>query len=220
MAGNFVVPFRELARRFTAETGIAVVPSIGATGHLYAQIEHGAPFDVFLAADDVRPARLERAGRAVPGSRFAYAVGRLVLLVPGRDTVAAPDVELRTGGVGTLAIAQPETAPYGAAAREALMRWGLWDSLQGTIVRGESVSQAFQFVESGAADAGLVALSQVIGRRPHAFGLIPDTLHATIRQEAVLLQDGADHPGAHAFLAYLRGEEARTVIAAFGYLSP
>jgi molybdate transport system substrate-binding protein len=220
VAGNFAPPLAELGRRFTERSGVPIEPSIGATGQLYAQIENGAPFDVFLAADDFRPALLERSGRAVPGSRFTYAIGRLVLLVPGHDSVAEPVIELRAGSIRTLAIANPRTAPYGAAAEAVLRRWGLWDSLESAIVRGENIAQAFQFVASGAADAGLVALAQVMHREPGEYRVLPDSLYAPIRQEAVLLQHGADHAGARAFLEFLRREDARRVIAAFGYYTP
>jgi molybdate transport system substrate-binding protein len=220
VAGNFAAPLSELARRFTEQSGIPIEVSIGATGQLYAQIVNGAPFDVFLAADDVRPALLERDGLTASGSRFTYAVGRLVLFVPGRASLASVDVELRAGGIRALALANPHTAPYGAAAQQVLERLGLWDSLRAVVVRGENVSQTFQFVASGAADGGLVALSQMTGRDPGEYRVISDTLHRPIRQEAALLRQGSENPGARALVTFLGGEQARRVIAGFGYDTP
>ena len=220
VAGNFAAPLSELARHFTEQSGIPIETSIGATGQLYAQIVNGAPFDVFLAADDVRPALLERDGLTASGSRVTYAVGRLVLFVPGRASLASVDAELRGGGIRVLALANPHTAPYGAAAQQVLERLGLWDSLRAVVVRGENVSQTFQFVASGAADAGLVALSQMTGRDRGEYRVISDTLHRPIRQEAALLRQGSEHPGARAFLAFLGGERARRMIASFGYDTP
>jgi len=220
VAGNFAAPLSELARQFTERSGIPIEASIGATGQLYAQIVNGAPFDVFLAADDVRPALLERDGWTASDSRVAYAVGRLVLFVPGRASLASVDAELRGGGIRALALANPHTAPYGAAAQQVLERLGLWDSLRAVVIRGESVSQTFQFVASGAADAGLVALSQMTGRDSREYRVISDTLHRPLRQEAALLRQGSEHPGARAFLTFLGGEQARRMIAGFGYDTP
>jgi molybdate transport system substrate-binding protein len=220
VAGNFAAPLAELAQQFTEQSGIPVEASIGATGQLYAQVVNGAPFDVFLGADDARPALLEREGLTASGSRFTYAIGRLVLFVPGRTSLASVEAELRGGGLRALAIANPHTAPYGAAAQQVLERLGLWDSLRAVVVRGENVSQTLQFVASGAADAGLVALSQMTGRDRGEYRVISDTLHRPIRQEAVLLRQGSEHAGTRAFLAFLGGEQARRMIAGFGYDTP
>ncbi len=220
VAGNFAAPLSELVRRFGESTGIPIEASIGATGQLYTQIENGAPFHVFLAADDERPRLLEASGRAVRGSRFPYGIGRLVLYAPSWDSVSAGDAELRRRTVRHLAIANPRTAPYGLAARETLVQWGLWDTLQSRIIRGENVGQAFQFVESRAAEAGLVALSQVVDRERHRYWVVPSGLHDPIRQSAVLLRHGASHPGARAFVEFLQGDEARGILAEFGYALP
>ncbi len=220
MAGNVAAPGAELVRRFTATTGFAVETSLGATGQLYAQIESGAPYDVFLAADAERPRLLESSGWAVRGSRFPYAIGRLVLYAPTWDSVAEGDLERRHESIQHLAIANPRTAPYGVAARETLAQLGFWDRLQPRIIRGENVGQAFQFVESRAAEAGLVALSQVITKGRHRYWVVPADLHEQIRQEAVLLRRAADHPGARAFVEFLRGDEARATLSAFGYTLP
>ncbi len=151
VAANFATTHEKLVRMFEAETGITVETSLGATGYLYAQIVNGAPYDVFLAADVERPRRLEAEGYAVHGTRFPYALGRLALHAPQWDSLRSGDGELRARQYRHLAIANPRTAPYGSAAREVIERWGLWDSLEPLIVRGENVGQAFQFVESGAA---------------------------------------------------------------------
>ncbi len=220
VAGNFVGAAREIARLFEASTGIPTEFSVGATGQLYAQAANGAPFDVFLAADEVRPRRLEAAGHAVRGTRFTYAVGRIAVYAPGWDSVGTGAVEFATRLIETVTIANPKTAPYGAVARELLETWGALDRLDGKIVTATSVSQAFQFVASGAAEVGFVSLSQVVDRDESRYWIVPDTLHAPIRQDGVLLVYGEDNPHARAFIDFLTGEEARQVITTFGYIVP
>jgi molybdate transport system substrate-binding protein len=217
VAGNFAGPQQELARLFQAGSGITVETSLGSTGQLYAQIANGAPYDVFLAADTGRPLRLEAEGHAVPGTRFTYAVGRAVLYAPGWTIVEPPQTELTARQFEHIAIANPEIAPYGAAAQAALERWGLWQNLNTRIVRAENVAQAFQFVESGAAEVGIVALSQVIERQADHYAILPNDLHRPIQQDAVLLNHGEHHAGARAFLTFLQSDEGRRVIADFGY---
>lgn len=217
VAANFAGPAREIAAGFQRSTGHKAVLSVGSSGQFFAQIAHGAPYEVFLSADAERPRRAEAEGFAVPGTRFAYAVGRLVLysrdpgLVDGRGAV------LRAGRFDKLAIADPAAAPYGAAAVQALTRLKLYDALKPKLVRGASIGQAFGFVQSGAADLGFVALSQVIGEKGGSRWLVPDALHAPIEQDAVLLKPGAEDPAARAFLAYMKGPEARAVIRRYGY---
>ena len=221
MASNFAAAMKALKPAFERQSSHRLVISSGATGRLHAQIVHGAPFDVFLAADAARPRRLEAEGRIVPGSRFTYALGRLVLYsrrakLAGRRLRQA----LSAPAPARLAMANPRLAPYGRAARQALSRLGLWEGLKGRIVLGENVAQAFHFVQSGAADVGLVALSQVRalpGGERGAFLPVPEALHAPIRQQAVLLQG---RPGAKAFLAFLRSRAARAIIRAAGYGTP
>ncbi len=220
VAGNFLGPATEIARRFEATTGIPAELSFGATGQLYAQAANGAPFDVFLAADEARPRRLEAAGHTVPGTRFTYAVGRIVVYAPRWDSVGTGAVEFATRPIETVAIANPTTAPYGAVAWKLLETWGALDRLEGKIVTGTSVSQAFQFVASGAAEVGLVSLSQVVDRDERQYWIVPDTLHAPIRQHGVLLVYGEDNPHARAFIDFLTGDEARQVITTFGYIVP
>jgi len=220
VAANFAAAQSELAQRFERETGVKVETSLGATGTLYAQIVSGAPFDVFLAADTLRPARLEVQGLAVPGTRFTYAAGRLVLFAPRWDTVGPGNVALTRHPVEHVAIADPRTAPYGVAARQVLERWGLWETFDGRTVRGENVGQAFQFVASGAATVGVVALSQVTDRPPEQYWIIPQDLHSPLRQDAVLLREGEGKTAARRYLAFLKTEEARRSMASFGYEHP
>lgn len=239
VAANFADVHAELAERFSDRTGIAVRTSVGSTGQLYAQIVNGAPFDLFLAADAARPARLEAEGLAIPGSRFTYAEGRLALYAPVRGSTARTETmrdgrgalagleTLRaaadsTAGRGVrLAIANPRLAPYGEAARQTLAALGLWDVLEGRIVVAENVGQAFQFVESGAAELGLVAGSYVVDRPAAVVWPVPEYLYDPIRQDAVRLRIAGDTAAARAYTEYLRGEVARGLIAARGYaLSP
>jgi len=220
VASNFVDPLRPIAQHFEAGTGHTVILSPGSTGKLFAQIVNGAPFDAFLAADTERPARLERDGLAVPGSRFTYAVGRLMLWSPRPGYVDDQGTVLETGRFRYLAIANPELAPYGRAAREVLESRGLWNALQGRLVRGENIGQAFQFVNSGNAELGFLAYAQI--RRPgHTVAgsgwLVPQSLHAPIAQQAVLLKH---HDAARAFLLFLRSETATEILRGFGYGKP
>ena len=220
VARNFLGPATEIARRFEAATEIPTELSFGATGQLYAQAANGAPFDVFLAADEARPLRLEAAGHAVPETRFTYAVGRIVVYAPGWDSVGPGAMEFSTRRIETVAIANPTTAPFGAVARGLLESWGVFDRLADKIVIGMSVGQAFQFVESGAAEVGFVSLSQVIDQDASRYWIVPDDLHAPIRQDGVLLVYGENNPHARAFIDFLTSEEARQVIIDFGYIVP
>lgn len=219
VAANFAATLQTLAAGFRSETGHRLRVSSGSTGKHYAQIHNGAAFDVFLAADSARPARLEAEGIGVAGSRFTYAVGRLALWVPGGTDPGPPDRYLGTADLRRLAIANPRLAPYGLAARQALQAWQLWDRLQARLVRGENAAQAFQFVATGNAPAGLVALSHLLtaGVPDGEFRLISDHLHQPIRQQALLLRRGE---AAEAFLAYLGGDAAAAVIRAAGYQLP
>jgi molybdate transport system substrate-binding protein len=220
VAANFAAAQEELARRFQANSGIEVETSLGSSGQLYAQIINGAPYDVFLSADVARPDRLEHDGQTVPGTRFTYAVGRLVLYAPGWGLTDSVEMKLRDRPFQHLAIADPRIAPYGVAARQVLERWGLWDGLQTRLVQGESVGQAFQFVDAGAAELGFVALSQVIARREREYWIVPRELHRPLRQDAVLLRTGEPNTGARGFLQFLKSEEGQRIIARFGYALP
>lgn len=220
VAANFTAPMNAIAVEFAKETGHQPRLSFGASGKFYAQIRNGAPFEVFLSADDETPARLEQDGATVPGSRFTYAIGALALwsLDPGR--VDGGGEVLRAGNWRKLAIANPKLAPYGRAAMETLAGLGLADVVRDKLVTGENIGQAYQFVASGNAELGFVALSQVFQDGRVGSGsawIVPASLHRPIRQEAALLLPGTGRPAAAAFLAYLRGERAKAIIAAFGY---
>ncbi len=217
-ASNFSGTLQQLAAAFEKETGNAVKTSAASTGKLYAQIVNGAPYDLFLSADEARPERLEREGVAVAGSRFTYALGRLVLWAPERPFEGEARVLLAADDVRRVAIANPNTAPYGAAARQVLEGMGLWQALEGRLVRGENIGQTFQFVASGGADMGFVAQAQLVDMPQRGYRwLVPQTLYRPIRQQAVLLKRGADNAAACTFLDYLRSPQARAVIEAQGY---
>lgn len=217
VATNFANTARELGEAFRAESGDEVVVSDGSTGRLYAQIVNGAPFEVFLSADAERASRLVAEGHAVEGTRFTYALGQLVLWSP--DPQRVKDAGALHGEFAHLAIANPELAPYGAAARETLTKLGLWEALQPRLVRGEDVGQAYQFVATGHAELGFVARSQLIGAGGSRW-LVPADHHAPLEQQAVLLERGRGDDAARAFLRFLRGEAARARIAAAGYGLP
>jgi len=219
VASNFTKPMREIAAGFERKTGHKVVLSFGSTGKLYAQIRNGAPFDLFLAADHETPAKLETEGQGVVGSRFTYAIGRLVLWSARPGYVDQHGEILRKGSFRHIAIANPKTAPYGAAARQVLERLGLWTTVAPHIVQGENIAQTHQFVASGNAELGFIALSQLrdAGRDAGSLWLVPRELHDPIAQDAVLLQRGKDNPAARELLAYLQGAEARAIIESYGY---
>lgn len=220
VASNFAAPMQKIAAAFEKDTGHKAVLAFGSTGKFHAQITNGAPFQVLLAADDETPQRLEREGFAMAGTRFTYAIGRLALWsrLPGR--VDGKGDVLRVGGFAHIALANPKIAPYGAAAAEVLNGLGLTATLTPKFVLGENIAQTYQFVASGNAELGFVALSQVYLDGKLAAGsawVVPATLHAPIRQDAVLLRAGKDSAAAAALLAYLRGDKARALIRASGY---
>ena len=221
VAANFAETAEALLPAFRAATGHDVELTTGSTGKLYAQISAGAPFDLMLSADAATPARLLAEGGAVAGTSFTYAVGRLTLWSAdpariGEDGRAA----LEDPALRFVAIANPDLAPYGVAARETLRSLGLWERLQPRIVMGQNVGQSHSMVASGAAEVGFVALSAVLSPRNATSGSrwdVPQTLYAPIRQDAVLLGPGSDNPAARAFLDFLRTPEAAAVIDRFGY---
>ena len=220
VAANFTAPAKRIAVDFEKETGHKAALSFGATGKFYAQIKNGAPFEVLLAADDSTPAKLEEEGAAVRGSRFTYAIGSLVLWSAKPGLGDDQGEVLKKGDFQHLAIANPKTAPYGVAAMETLKALGLLDAVQPKLAQGENIAQTHQFVVSGNAELGFVALSQVMEDGKLTSGsarVVPETLHEPIRQDAVLLNAGAAKPAAAAWLDYLRGEKVRAVIRAFGY---
>jgi molybdate transport system substrate-binding protein len=220
VAANFAGPMEHIAADFAKDTGHHAQVTAGATGKLYAQLANGAPFGVFLAADETTPAKLETDKLAVPGTRFTYAIGKLVLWSAKAGFVDGAGAVLRQGRFEHLAIANPKLAPYGAAAMQVLEALGLTASLQPKIVQGENIGQTAQFVSSGNAELGFVALSQVaVPGQPviGSYWLVPPNLYAPIRQDAVLLQRDAANPAARALLEYLKGPKARAVIEAYGY---
>ena len=220
VAANFSAPMQRIAQAFEQETGHKAVLAFGGTGSFHAQIRNGAPFQVLLAADDETPLKLETEGLGVPGSRFTYATGRLVLWSRQPGLVDDKGEVLRSGKFQRLAIANPKLAPYGAAAVETLTRLGILAELQPRIVQGDNIGQTYQFVASENAQLGFVALSQVHadGRISQGSGwLVPASLHQPIRQDAVLLKAGQGNPAASALLTFLRGDKARAVIRSYGY---
>jgi molybdate transport system substrate-binding protein len=223
VAANFSAPAKQLAAQFEKATGHRLALSSGSTGKFYAQISNGAPFDVLLAADSETPRRMEQEKLAVSGSRFTYALGKLVLWSPREGVVDDRGEVLRTGTFRRLSLANPRLAPYGAAAQEAMERLGAWATLQDRLVMGENIAQAFQFVATGNAELGFVAYSQV--REPGkplagSFWLVPQSLYAPLRQDAVLLAHGASNAAAREFLAFLRSAPALELIRGYGYELP
>ena len=220
VAANFAGPMEKLAGQFQKDTGHKAILATGATGKFYAQIRNGAPFEVLLSADDETPARLEAEGHAVARSRFTYAVGRLVLWSAKANYVDAAGAVLKTGDFTHLAIANPKTAPYGAAAVAVINKLGLTARLQPRLVQGENIAQAFQFASTGNAELGFVAQAQVWRDGKFTAGsgwIVPATMHAPIRQDAALLTKGARNPAAQALLDYLRSDKAKALIRAYGY---
>lgn len=223
VAANFAGPMKLLVKRFEQQTGHTALLSVGATGKLYAQIKNGAPFDVFLAADTIAPAKLAQENAIVPGSRFTYATGRLILWSAQAGAVDAQGQVLHGGHFKHLAIAAPKIAPYGAAALQTLTGLGLIERLTPKLVLGESIGQAFSFVATGNAELGLVALSQVYenGQLSRGSGwIVPAHLHSPLHHDAVLLLRARRNPAAVALLAFLKTEPSRTVIRSFGYETP
>jgi len=216
VAANFTEAAKEIAAAFADRTGEEATLSFGSTGQLYTQISQGAPFEVFLAADDVRPAKAVEEGYGVEGSAFTYAIGRIVLwsaepgLVTGEETLEKADFD-------KIAIANPETAPYGAAAVAAMQGLGVHEALSGKIVQGNNIAQTFQFVQTGNAELGFIALSQIAGRDEGSRWEVPADLYQPIRQDAVLLKSGEDSEAAKAFVEFLKGPEAGAIIEKYGY---
>lgn len=222
VAANFKHTLDRLGAEFSNETGeLAPVVSTGATGLLYGQIVQGAPFDLFFAADRDRPEALEKTGHTVPGSRFTYAVGRLVLWRPGQPWQGTLAQALSRGEVRVLSIANPAVAPYGLAARQVLEKLGLWTSPPFKVVQGESLGQAFQFVATGNAQLGFISLAQVLESGNPAMAReileIDPALYAPIEQDAVLLKRTAGQPVAQRFLDFVRSPVGRRIIIEAGY---
>lgn len=219
VAANFIGPFTEVAMEFEKTTGHTVQAASGSSGSFYTQIKNGAPFAVFFSADNERPKLLEEEGLGVKGSRFTYAIGRLVLWSSDPDLMKGEDT-LRSEKFKHLAIANPKTAPYGAAAMQAMQKLGVWESIQPRLVMGENMGQVLGFVESGNAELGFLALSQVLDPKMKRKGGrwdVPSNLHEPIQQDVVLLEKGKDNPAAKALMEFMGGPQAKAVIERYGY---
>jgi molybdate transport system substrate-binding protein len=220
VAANFAAPMKEIAARFEHDTGHKVLSTVGATGKFYAQIKNGAPFDILLAADDETPARLEKEGAAIPNTRFTYAIGKLVLWSAQPGLVDDKGGVLKKASFEHLAIANPKLAPYGAAAVQAMQKMNVYSALEPKFVVGESIAQAQQFVASGAAQLGFVAMSQVYEGGKLKSGsawVVPRSMYSPIRQDAVALEKGKGKPAVEALLNYMKGDKAKAVIRLYGY---
>ncbi len=220
VAANFTAPIQAIAKDFEKDTGHKLVAAFGATGQFYAQIKNGAPFEVFLAADDTTPAKLESEGATVKGSRFTYAIGTLALWSAKPGYVDAKGEVLKKNEFQHLSIANPKAAPYGLAATQVLDKLQLTEATKAKIVEGQNITQAFQFVSTGNAELGFVALSQIYQDGKVSNGsawIVPAELHDPIRQDAVILEKGKDNPAAKALVDYLKGPKAAAVIKSYGY---
>jgi molybdate transport system substrate-binding protein len=219
VAANFVPPFREIAIEFERTTGHNVQVAAGSSGNFYSQIKNGAPFDVFFSADNERPKLLGEEGFGVKDSRFTYAIGRLVLWSPNADLIKGEET-LRFKQYKRLAMANPKTAPYGVAAIEAMQKLELWEGIQSQIVIGESLGQTMGFIESGNAQLGFVALSQVMDPKIKGKGSrwdVPTNLHEPIKQDVILLTKGKINPAAKALMEFMGSPQAKAIIERYGY---
>ncbi|HWH89730.1 MAG TPA: molybdate ABC transporter substrate-binding protein [Pseudomonas sp.] len=220
VAANFTAPIQAIAADFEKDTGHKLVAAYGATGQFYTQIKNGAPFQVFLAADDTTPAKLEQESEAVKGSRFTYAIGTLALWSAKQGFVDAQGEVLKHNAYQHLAIANPKAAPYGLAATQVLEKLQLTEATKTKIVEGQNITQAYQFVYTGNAELGFVALSQIYKDGQVSSGsawIVPAALHDPIKQDAVILNKGKDSAAARALVDYLKGPKAAAVIRSFGY---
>ncbi|WP_442108074.1 molybdate ABC transporter substrate-binding protein [Pseudomonas sp. NUPR-001] len=220
VAANFTAPIQAIAKDFEKDTGHKLVAAYGATGQFYAQIKNGAPFEVFLAADDSTPAKLESEGDSVKGSRFTYAIGTLALWSAKPGYVDAQGEVLKKNAFKHLSIANPKAAPYGLAATQVLDKLKLTEATKGKIVEGQNITQAFQFVSTGNAELGFVALSQIYKDGKVSEGsawIVPASLHEPIKQDALILNKGKDNPAAKALVEYLKGPKATALIKSYGY---
>ncbi|MDD2342763.1 MAG: molybdate ABC transporter substrate-binding protein [Tolumonas sp.] len=221
VAANFAQPLEEIAKAFQKDTGNTLLISSGATGKLFTQIQNGAPFEVMISADSKTPKKLVKAELALADTQFTYAKGKLVLWSADANTVDSKGDVLKTGKYTHLAVGNPKTAPYGTAAYEALDKLGLTASLSSKLVQGENINQVKQFVDTGNAELGFVATSQVYKDGKLIKGSaweVPTSLYSPLTQDAVLLKKGEDNPAAVALLNYLKGDKAKTIIHSYGYI--
>ncbi len=219
VAANFTAPMQKIAAEFEKDTGHKINAAFGSTGKFYAQIKNGAPFEVLLTADDETPTRLVAENAAVAGTQFTYAVGKLVLWSAKPAVVDAAGEVLKKGDFEHIALADPKLAPYGAAAIQAMKALGVYDVLAPKVVTAENITQSYQFISTGNAQLGFVALSQVLkdGKIEGSAWLVPAKLYQPIRQDAVILEKGRGKPGAEALMKFLKSDKAKAVIKSYGY---
>lgn len=226
VASNFAVPVKKIITDFEQSTPHKVRLILGSSGKLFAQIIHGAPYDIFLSADQTKPARLETDGRAI--ERFTYAIGGLALWSSQANYILAGADILKAGKFRKIALANPKLAPYGVAARDTLQALDLYEALSKKFITGENIAQTYHFISSGNAELGFIALSQLrsmaqlqsITANNGSFWIIPEELYTPIAQDAVLLKKAAHNPAALAFMAYLRSEGAKNILLRYGYKIP
>ncbi|MCF5705419.1 MULTISPECIES: molybdate ABC transporter substrate-binding protein [Pseudomonas] len=220
VAANFTAPIQAIAADFEKDTGHKLVAAYGATGQFYTQIKNGAPFEVFLSADDTTPEKLEKEGDTVKGSRFTYAIGTLALWSAKEGYVDSKGEVLKKNEYQHLSIANPKAAPYGLAATQVLEKLKLTEATKTKIVEGQNITQAYQFVSTGNAELGFVALSQIFKDGKVTSGsawIVPASMHDPIKQDAVILNKGKDNAAAKALVEYLKGPKAAAVIKSYGY---
>ncbi|WP_369920599.1 molybdate ABC transporter substrate-binding protein [Marinomonas polaris] len=220
VASNFTAPMKDIAKQYEEDSGNKVILSFGSSGKFFAQIQNGAPFQVFLSADENKPDALEKAGLIITGTRFTYAIGALALWSAKPDFIDNNDARLKSGDFNKLALANPKLAPYGVAATEVLEELGLTESTKSKWVMGENISQTYQFASTGNTDLGFVALSQIMSEGRIAKGsswIIPTDQYSPIRQDAVLLKSAENSTAAKELLDYLRSDKARSIIHSYGY---
>lgn len=217
VAANFIAPFQELTALYQARTGVKVEPAFSSSGTLYAQIVQGAPFDLFLSADEDRPRKLSAQGLGT--APFIYARGRVVIWSTKKEFCAATDWQaiLIRADVNKIALANPETAPYGAAAKKALQEAKLWDAIQTRLVFPQDIAQAFQYASTGAVDVGFCALSATFTAEGKRGCFIPVAQAPDIIQAGCVVSTSPNKTAANAFAAFLRSKEAATVIERYGY---
>jgi len=222
VAANFSNTMQRLVTEFEKTSDYQISVSFGSSGKFYAQIKQGAPYELFFSADQVKPDALQTDGLVITASRFTYAIGRLAVWSARPDFVNKIEANLKHGAFNKLAIANPKLAPYGSATLEVLKHLGLIDVTRAKWVLGENIAQTYQFVSTGNADLGFIALSQLLGTNKAQHGsywLVPDTMHHAIRQDVVLLRSAAKSQGAKAFLDFMHTDMARNIVTEFGYLT-
>ena len=224
-ASDLNFAFREIVTEYEKASGNHVRLTLGSSGNFYAQIQNGAPFDLYFSADIAFPRKLEEAGLTVPGSLYQYAVGRIVMWTGHESHIDVTQgfEALRQPTVMKVAIANPKHAPYGRAAVAAMEYFKVYDQVKDKLVLGENISQAAQFVESGAADVGIIALSLALAPPMQAAGHyweIPADAYPPIEQAAVMLMGGKNRGSAKAFLSFIQGAEGQTMMKRYGFVVP